>query len=118
MRLTTCKHHLLGAALIAAGSAAIAIPSQYVTDSRDPARQAAFCAAFLTNDVRPAQNVDRRRRSAALNAWRVELRRLRPSDAGNYLSSALDSVDNESLDSRMGAATYCESRAPRHGRRR
>src|SRR5690349_16691082 len=117
MRLTRCRHHVLGAVLIAAGSAAAAIPPPMVTDTRDPARQAAFCAAFLTVDSRSGRIGDRRRGTAALAAWRAELRRLRPSDAGAFLASAVPITDNESPDSHREADTYCEAHAPARGRR-
>lgn len=95
---------------------AAAIPPSSVTDARDPARQAAFCAAFLYLDGRSGPGADRRRRTAALNAWRAELRRQRPDDAGQFFQSALDVNDNASPDDRASAVAYCESHAPRRGR--
>jgi len=117
MRLGSCKYYVLAAALIAAGSAATAIPSPFVTDTGTPDRRAAFCAAFLDLDIRPPQSVNRRRRTVALNAWRAELRRLRPTDAGGFLGSAHDVIDNATVDMRRDSAIYCESYPPVRRRR-
>ena len=107
-------------ALLLVAAPALAIPPSSVTDARDPARQAAYCAAFLSPDLRSPTGAARRRSAAALRAWRGEVQRLRQSqgDAGGYLQAALDAVNNNSVDSRRDAAAFCESRAPRRGRRR
>lgn len=106
-------------ALLIVAMPALAIPPSSVTDARDPARQAAYCAAFLSPDLRSPTGAARRRSTTALRAWRAELQRLRQSqgDAGSFLQAARDAVDNNSVDSRRDAAAYCESRAPRRGRR-
>ena len=107
------------AALLLAATPAAAIPPSSVTDARDPARQAAYCAAFLYNDVRDVPSAGRPHVRAALNAWRAELQRLRSAqgDAAQYFASALAASDNNSRDSRMSAAAYCESHAPLRRRR-
>jgi hypothetical protein len=116
--MTKARFTVLAALLLAATPTA-AIPPSSVTDTRDPATRAAYCAAFLYNDVRNVPSADRPRAAAALNAWRADLRRQRRAqgDAARYFETALAATDNNSLDSRIAAAAYCESHAPLRRRR-
>jgi hypothetical protein len=97
---------------------AAAVPPTSVTDMRNPAIRAAYCAAYLSLDLRVAPGTARPRSTAALRAWRAELLRLSGGDAGRAYQSAQDATNNDSVDTRRDAAAYCESRAPTRGRRR